>query len=258
MGTSQHIPWLDAWVSAGLKLEHPNGSTVLTALQKMLRVTGGGHDDFVDLIRSAQVFVCEHDWARAFGPALLGAEFRLPFENVIFELKLSGKRVFALLQEHPDDPQHTHTMLLFAKHQEDWMPIECFLRVHGDWWVRRGPQLLQLDDPRRTLALAVAAQVQAICVALEASAATATWEPRRLSSTSPEQAPGRSAEFGFHIVRLRRRAARSKEAAAPNRSSPRLHWRRGHYAMLRGARTWRRWALVGSPDLGFIDKEYRL
>jgi hypothetical protein len=41
-------------------------------------------------------------------------------------------------------------------------------------------------------------------------------------------------------------------------ASPRLHFRRGHYRHYPNHKLWIRWCLVGNPDLGFIDADYRL
>jgi hypothetical protein len=40
--------------------------------------------------------------------------------------------------------------------------------------------------------------------------------------------------------------------------SPRLHFRRRHWRHFVNHKTWIKWTLVGDPDLGFIDKDYRL
>jgi hypothetical protein len=45
--------------------------------------------------------------------------------------------------------------------------------------------------------------------------------------------------------------------------SPRLHWRRGHWRVIHRfsefeGRTWIRRCLVGNPDRGFVDKDYRV
>ena len=40
--------------------------------------------------------------------------------------------------------------------------------------------------------------------------------------------------------------------------SPRLHFRRGHWRHYEDHKTWIRWQMVGNPDLGFVEKQYRL
>lgn len=37
-----------------------------------------------------------------------------------------------------------------------------------------------------------------------------------------------------------------------------MHFVRGHWRHYEVSKTWIRWHLRGDPDLGFIDKEYRL
>jgi hypothetical protein len=42
------------------------------------------------------------------------------------------------------------------------------------------------------------------------------------------------------------------------RHSPRLHFRRGHHRHYENYKLWIKWQLVGNPDIGFIDKDYKL
>jgi hypothetical protein len=51
---------------------------------------------------------------------------------------------------------------------------------------------------------------------------------------------------------MRRRSARP-----PGANRKRLHLRRGHWRHFATYRTWIKWMMVGNPDLGFVDKEYR-
>lgn len=37
-----------------------------------------------------------------------------------------------------------------------------------------------------------------------------------------------------------------------------MHFRRGHWRHYQDHRTWIKWCLVGDPDLGFVDKHYKL
>ena len=48
-------------------------------------------------------------------------------------------------------------------------------------------------------------------------------------------------------------------AARPEpETGKRLHFVRGHWRRYEEHKTWIRWRLRGDPDLGFIDKSYRI
>jgi hypothetical protein len=63
-------------------------------------------------------------------------------------------------------------------------------------------------------------------------------------------------------VSLARRAARLEAREDDGLQVPgpkrRLHFRRGHFRHFDGWKTWVNWCLVGDPDLGFVDKHYKL
>jgi hypothetical protein len=72
---------------------------------------------------------------------------------------------------------------------------------------------------------------------------------------------GRTKLRNYHVVVLSRRRHVSKLPEGfdhTDRKSPRLHFRRGHWRHYANYRTWILWQLVGDPDLGFVDKHYRL
>ena len=62
----------------------------------------------------------------------------------------------------------------------------------------------------------------------------------------------------FHIVELNRRPRASSSVVGTTDAKLRLHFRRGHWRHFDTHKTWINWTLVGNPDLGWIDKEYRI
>jgi hypothetical protein len=64
--------------------------------------------------------------------------------------------------------------------------------------------------------------------------------------------------FDHHIVKLSDRHRASAKRFGDTHKSPRLHFRRGHWRHFQTHKTWIKWMLVGDPELGFVDKEYRL
>jgi hypothetical protein len=113
----------------------------------------------------------------------------------------------------------------------------------------------------------VARQLQAALIALDAAVAltTVTRQPEKLNRA--RQRRGQLPLYDYHVVSLANRtrpatlpddpATLPEESAGAHRS-PRLHFRRGHWRHFENFKTWINWTLVGDPDLGFIEKHYRL
>lgn len=63
---------------------------------------------------------------------------------------------------------------------------------------------------------------------------------------------------GVRLARRTRASAFPADHVGEERRSPRLHFVRGHWRRYANHKTWLKWFLRGDPDLGFIDKHYRL
>ena len=100
----------------------------------------------------------------------------------------------------------------------------------------------------------------AICIALDAAIATTevVRAPHKINRV--REAKGRLPIFDFHSVRLTKRSRPMPLPVDPDRAITRrrLHFRRGHWRHFDDHKTWINWMLVGDPDLGFVDKNYRL
>lgn len=207
-----------------------------------------------------QVLLLEHDWSLALAATKEEAvDFRPPFSSQIFETKISDKRICA----------HVHielsgqiTCVCFIWLSSAWVMLPLYdLNVgiipdsppsfHDIQWSQK--YLHPIYDR-------VISQIRGACIALDASIATT-----HLVSASPEIKKARVASkkkppFDFHILTLRGRTDGTRQAEAdPTGTKVRLHFRRGHYRHFSDlSKTWINWTLVGDPDLGFIDKHYRL
>jgi hypothetical protein len=212
----------------------------------------------------ANVFVIEHDWAAAFegSEGYEDTEVRLPYGLCVFELRLSGRRVCTVVGE-------------------DRAGV-VFVSGSKDRWVAIGPP--HTDAVLRPL---ISTQVAAICIALDAKVAETNVEraPSKLNQARAKK--GLSPLKDYHVVSLLRRsrpAGPRSGAGGETGRRVRLHFRRGHWrrygeeaATCTHAwgdpdpsgrrycrhdcgmwRTWVNWMLVGNPDLGFIDKHYKL
>ncbi len=193
------------------------------------------HGDF-------QIFIVEHDWAAAFKNAdqldvdLTGV--KLPYPLSIFEFVISGRRVCVAARQNEGDPE------LFA-----------FVQLPFAW------SHLSLASPHMISVNAmVRDQLRAIAIALDARIAVTevVRAPFRLNRT--RERAKKAPISAYHVVKLARRDRPDPlpESAPTTRAGVRLHFRRGHWRHFETHKTWINWTLVGDPDLGFIDKHYRL
>lgn len=250
------IEWLKA---KDFKLGRVNASLFHNFLQE-----GVIKDDAWELdkpkAREAQLFLVEHDWAKAFANAqgYKGMPWHQPYDLCAFELMIGGKRVLTILEKEIGS--------IFMRTSVGWLTLAP--------WDRK-----ESADPWKFLTDIIFDQVKAISVALEARVA----ETELRAAPTVKRKGSEPFEVRYHVVRLMRREKRYVyEAHEPTYRMP-LHFRSGHYkhyhmeehreghtwlsagpdrrepCSVCGAwRTWTEWMLVGDPDLGFIDKEYRL
>jgi hypothetical protein len=192
------------------------------------------------------VFLIEHDWAEAFasaGEEVAGYEFRLPYKICLFDFQISGRRL---------------GVVAFQRFETDY-ELHAVVEVPE----ATGYAYLSLNSPYQTAVKSmVERQVRGVCIALEAAIAETEIirAPHNLNKSREKR--GRTIVPDYHVVRLSSRSRASPlpgaEPVEEKRRGPRLHFRRGHWVHFANHKTWRKWTLVGNPDLGFIDKHYRL
>lgn len=195
-------------------------------------------------VASAKVFVVRHDWAAAFGAdnEIFDPQvpFKLPYPVCAFEFKVSGRVVIVTMTQSEQTVEC----------------CGCLEGVDGVWFSLGVEAMASIVNFCER-------QVRAICIALEAQVAEheVTRAPAKLNAKRVKD--GKTPLFDYRIVDLSRRIkARSRAEprpdAEPTGRRVRMHWRRGHWRHYPTHTTWIEWMLVGDPDLGFIDKEYRL
>ncbi len=250
---------LATWsAESGLKIERPDGPS----FRKLRKAVAEGRTAYLgkdpmasapavdfekEVFRHAEILVIEHDWASAFnGANVENASIRLPYDVCAFEFKFAGRAVIAFAIQ-------ADTHILFC-------PAICF----GDLWIMTDfvfPLDFDPTDDRTScmveMLAVVSEQIKAACIALDADVAEAT-TVREVHSGSGS---GSSQPLkAHHVVSLANRRARP--AALSNGDGTgrrkRLHFRRGHWRHFEANKTWIKWMLVGNPDLGFVEKEYRL
>ena len=238
------------WMKGTLRLERATG-TKAHDFQQALRSNQlqnvkikDGDAFFESGWDSMGVFVVEHDWAAAFASADIGAvdERKLPYPLTCFEMVISGHRVCA-----------------FAREADDGWVIA--VQTPFGWWLLNDDMLRsEFEAETNEVASLVEAQADAILVALDSAVATTeiVRAPEKLNRARVKR--GNLPLYDYHAVKLSRR---SRPLPLPptdgsTRHGVRLHFRRGHWRHLTSHKVWINWTLVGDPDLGFIDKHYRL
>lgn len=246
---------METWTESDLKIERPEG----ISFRRLRKAVADGNTVYLagdaaeeapasdfekEIFRFAEVLLIEHDWAGAFENAeMSNAVVKLPYEVCAFEFKISGRAVIALATQFETD-------IAFSP------AIEC-----GDGWLVAGfvtplRGLTKGSDGWQNLFNILGSQIRAACIALDAEVATSEVVREPYSSAHGKNAhqPLKS----YHVVSLAHRSARPLPLGTETGRRVRLHFRRGHWRHLGDHRTWIRWMLVGDPDLGFVDKHYKL
>ena len=259
------------WQKAGLRLERPTGSVMhhlLDAMaEKRVRLlfaeAAGTPGDFKTghlVGQGTHAFVVEHDWAGVFRSAkeFSGEDFKLPYDSMCFEFRISGKNICAMTTDNGD----RKLMAPFVESTHGWViPKYVYAQVGDSAWVPTTSKASSSSDEFDPLRALICEQIRAICIALDAEVSTTEVirAPYRLNRSREKR--GRAPIADYHVIKLahRHRALpRPDDAEEELGTRKRLHFRRGHWRHYTNHRTWINWMLVGDPDLGFIDKHYRL
>lgn len=189
-------------------------------------------------------FVVEHEWAAAFQNATdyNDGTFNLPYEKCAFEFRISGRPVIVLAGQ--DDKEHEPNYRFYIGFKEGWL----------SWSDKEN----ETEHPAlRKFAIG---QIKAICVALDAEVAVRRMVRVDSKVNRKREKEGREPFYSYHVIDLNRRyrVSNPSHGGGVPTGKRRLHFRRGHWRHYEKFKTWVRWCLAGNPDIGFIDKEYRL
>jgi hypothetical protein len=250
------------WSRAGLILQRA-GSSVSHHFFEALhagKVFAAVKADFMDKLprdmRLPQIFVVEHNWSAAFDRAenISEGEFKLPYEEMCFEFLISGKHVCALIG--------ADKLGIYVEIDKEWVvPQNMYTYGSNGWKPDEHENTPKLKDEFGGLMVLVTKQIRAISIALEAEVAATdiVRAPHKLNHQREKS--GKLPLFDYHVVKL---AHRTRPVPLPDdhvpsaRKRQRMHFVRGHWKHYTNHKTWTKWFLKGDPDLGFIDKEYRL
>jgi len=191
-------------------------------------------DQWLEVVGTAQIFLVEHDWAAAFKRSDMSDDsVPNPYEVNLFEFIINDFHVCYLKSEIYEE-----NILIKTKHG----------------WVCVGAE----SDDESSLAAFIKRHVRCICVALDAKVAHSEII-REPSNGSLHPSVRKMGDLVYRVVRLSARKTPAPiEGSHETGRRVRLHWRRGHWRHFISHKTWINWMLVGDPDLGFVDKEYRL
>lgn len=247
---------VEAWTESDLKIERPEG----ISFRRLRKAVAEGDTVYLagdaaeaapasdfekEIFRFAEVLLIEHDWAGAFENAdMSNAMVKLPYEVCAFEFRISGRAVIALATQFETDIAFSPAI----ECREGWLVTGFVTPLRG---------LTKGSDGWHNLFNILGTQIRAACIALDAEVATS--EVIREPYSSPHGKNTHQPLKPYHVVSLAHRVARPLPMAGVETGRRvRLHFRRGHWRHLDDHRTWIRWMLVGDPDLGFVDKHYKL
>jgi len=190
-------------------------------------------------------FIVTHNWAKAIGPAISEGQhdYKIPYSPLsLFEFRITNRQVMAFV--HDDG-----SVDAYAEDGLFW--IHVVFEGFGEEEVL-GRQLI---ETLRT-------QIRAVCIAIDADVAVAETVRVDERLNRSRIAKGRMPMSNHHVVHLAKRTERPAplpdDHTGEKRRTPRLHFVRGHWKHYANHKTWVKWFLRGDPDLGFIEKEYRL
>jgi hypothetical protein len=268
-------PSASAWHKLEHALKHREVAVIAKALSSSVDETALGVQDMQVFglehdIHRPQVFVVEHDWAAAFSGAQDFDEgsVPLPYELTAFEFSISGLKVIALISETRFIP--------FVQVEDTWtIPQLGYFRTNDEEWEWEHDHHVTKDFFEKLKDL-ILRQVRAVCIMMDATVVETNEVTASEKFNRIRVSQGKVPLASYHILRLhskysRRRSENPEETGVRQR----CHWVRGHFTHLdqepmsnvidqkwqqhKGRwRRWKNWFLRGDPDLGFVEKEYRL
>lgn len=202
-----------------------------------------------EIFRFAEILLIEHDWAAAFKNAdLADSVVKLPYDVCAFEFRFSDRPVIALATQFGTEIAFTVVVLI-----DDWWIATDITGCIGQNFAKDDSH----DGAYVRLFAEIDRQIRAACISLDAEVAKA--EVVREPHTSQHGRNAHQMLKPYHVVSLARRGPRPLASVGTETGRcVRLHFRRGHWRHFEAHKTWIKWCLCGDPDLGFIDKHYKL
>lgn len=210
-----------------------------------------------------ELFMVQHDWAGAFEKAkdFDGGEVHFPADYCAFEFMIGGRRVIAVVQAGDDAEVPVMVPFIFTK-TGWWTMLMTYRLAHGAW-TPEVPDVINQPPGYTAIVNVIFAQIRALLIALEAEVAETeiVRAPHKLNEARVKK--GRLPIYDYHTVSLAHRVRYAPREPEPGEVSDeqrrrRLHFVRGHWRHYTNHKVFVKWHLRGDPDLGFIDKHYKL
>lgn len=248
--TKENLEQFVSWASLPFKLQKNDCSRIHQLADAFVegRVTGIDGCEVIDVlmlsdrISNAHTLVVQHDWDAFIGQhiELNSNEIKLPFPVNAFEFVVNARCI-----------------VVIAVQAEGFEPKSTFFVNFGDWWIAYDKDR---DSEVSHVAEKLKRQVFSVCIAIDADVATHQEVTAPQALNKKRMRFGKRPLMGYHIIDL---AKNERKLSSPAEQGPignkkRLHFRRGHWRHYEDHTTWIKWMLVGNPDLGFVDKEYRI
>lgn len=255
----------DEYVSPPFRLTRPSASVAHSMVQSMSdkvdvsKAAKGHQDAFLTAYKREDraTFLVEHDWAGLINES---GDVRLPSANCMFEFRVNNFPVLwwksdtammvgVLMRGEGREPEGSWVILMSEAEDGDILPNP--VSVIGVHPAQMRPVML---------ANFLLNQIRAMCIALDAEIIIRELirAPHRLNAQREKR--GRVPLSSYHVVKLAHRVRADALESEPGSSGRRLrlHFVRGHWRHFDASKTWVRWHMRGNPDLGQIEKEYRL
>jgi hypothetical protein len=252
--------WADEAYEA--KLEPPGGSgwhKLVEAFEagKVFSVAKNGEPLFTlnaFIGDPPQIFVVEHDWAGAFSGAtdIDQGDYHLPYPHCAFEFRFAGIRTIMSALDIDDDKGLLSSAMIFMEGTSGcW-----YCGAMGDYRVADIPNTGRRID---YISRKISETIRALCIGLDAEVITREVIRAPIKLNQSRERSHKVPIPDHSVVRLAHRSRVVPVGASSDEPKwhPRLHFRRGHWRHYENHKTWIRWQLVGNPDLGFVDKQYR-
>lgn len=226
--------------------------------------------NLIDMTRSPpQIFVMEHDWAGAFHNSDEHPDtIEMTFPKVAYEFQVNGRRVIVFLFHDGKGGDLCIAPVVKSKNGNWGIPTMATMPIDQPKnmrWHLQGDGGLSSADCAAFVNIFLE-NIMWSMVALQAEVAVVTPQRAPFKLNRAREKSGKVLLRDYHVIDLAKRHRvtplpndmRSPYGSDEARRSPRLHFRRGHWRHFANHRTWIKWQLVGNPDLGYIDKHYRL
>lgn len=180
------------------------------------------------------IFLLQHDWTLVAPPD--GDRPPAPFDSYAVEMDLEGCRVLVRV----DGVRNKY--LFFIKGETEWVMVT--------------------PEPNDQFQLWSWQHILAMLKMLDADVAEPELIPAPVALNKQRAKKGKGPLLDYHVINLaKRHRSRSQNSESTGRRV-RLHFRRGHWyhpdAKNRPDwKVWRKWTLVGDPDLGWVDHLYK-